>query len=161
MQMESIRELLQPLDEELKKSESGKSHLGHVLSRWLSILEHLEDRKKTDVAIELESFLAPGDGIFAQHYQRQIKPVHIAAYYLLPESLTKGITAHFDSQIQIFLRRYTTSEADYTTICFEFESFRAQEPPFEYGHRCWTLVSHPKLFWHSTFSHTQLLGKLA
>ena len=46
MQMESIRELLQPLDEELKKSESEKLHQGHVSSRWLGILEHLEDRKK-------------------------------------------------------------------------------------------------------------------
>ena len=45
MQMESIHELLQPLNEELKKLESSKSHLGHVLSRWLGILEHLEDRK--------------------------------------------------------------------------------------------------------------------
>src|SRR5579859_1654934 len=161
MQMESIRELLQPLDEELKKSESGKSHLGHVLSRWLGIFEHMENRKKTDFGIELESFLAPGDGTFAQRYQRQIKPIHIAAYYLLPESRTKGIPAHFDSQIQTFLRRYTTSEADYRTICFEFESFRAQEPPFEYERCCWTLIRHPKLFWHSTFSHTQLLGKLA
>jgi hypothetical protein len=70
VQLESIRELLQPLDEELRKSESGKSHLGHVLSRWLNILEHLENRKKTDFAIELESFLAPGDGTFAKHYQR-------------------------------------------------------------------------------------------
>jgi hypothetical protein len=73
----------------------------------------------------------------------------------------KSITDHFDNQIQTFLRRYTTSAADYETICFEFESFRAQEPPFEYGRRCWTLVTHPKLFWHSTFSHTKLLGKLA
>ena len=43
MQMESIHELLQPLNKELKKSESGKSHLRHVLSRWLGILEHLKD----------------------------------------------------------------------------------------------------------------------
>ena len=43
MQMESIHELLQPLNKELKKSESGKSHLGHVLLRWLGILEHLKD----------------------------------------------------------------------------------------------------------------------
>ena len=161
MQLESIRELLQPLDEELKKSESGKSHLGHVLSRWLSMLRHLVNRKKTDFAIELESFLVTGTGTFAQRYQRQIKPIHVAAYYFLPESRNKEITAQFDSQIQTFLRRYTTSEDDYSTICFEFESFRAQEPPFEYGRRCWTLVDHPKLFWHSTFSHTKLLGKLA
>ena len=105
--------------------------------------------------------MSPGDGAFALRYQRQIKPIHVAAYYLLPETRTKSITEHFDNQIQIFLRRYTTSEADYETICFKFESFRAQEPPFEHGRRCWTLVTHPKLFWHSTFSHTKLLGKLA
>src|SRR5436190_13040194 len=157
MQMESIRELLQPLDEELKRSESGKLH--QVMYRRVGLvfsnIWRIEKRHRTRI------LFGAGDGTFAQCHQRQIKPVHIAAYYLLPESLTKGITAHFDSQIQIFLHRYTTSEADYTTICFEFESFRAQEPPFEYGRRCWTLVSHPKLFWHSTFSHTKLLGKLA
>src|SRR5579859_2479975 len=114
-----------------------------------------------DFVIELESFLALGDGTFAQCYQPQIKPIHIAAYYLLPESHAKGTPAYFDSQIQTFLHRYTTSETDYRTICFEFESFRAQEPPFEYEHHCWTLISHQKLFWHSTFSHTQLLSKLA
>ena len=32
---------------------------------------------------------------------------------------------------------------------------------YKYGHRCWSLVSHLKLFWHSTFSHTKVLGKLA
>ena len=88
---------MQPLDEQLKMSESGKLHLGHVLSRWLSIVEHLETRKKTDFAVELENFMSPGNGTFALHYQRQIKPVHIAAYYLLPEMRMKGITEHFDS----------------------------------------------------------------
>src|SRR5579859_2016235 len=161
VQLESIRELLQPLDEHLKMSESGKSHLGQVLLRWMGILEHLETRRKTDFAVELGDFMSPGNGTFALRYQRQIKPIHVAAYYLLPETRTKTITEYFDNQIQIFWRRYTTSTADYETICFEFESFRAQEPPFEHGRRCWTLVTHPKLFWHSTFSHTKLLGKLA
>src|SRR5579859_7211987 len=109
VQLESIRELLQPLDEELKKSESGKSHLGHVLLHWLSMLQHLESRKKTDFAIELESFLVMGTGAFSKRYKRQIKPIHVAAYYFLPQSHNKEITAHYDGQIQIFLCRYTTS----------------------------------------------------
>ena len=142
-------------------SESGKSHLGHVLSRWLGILEHLETRKRTDFAIELESFMSPGNGTFALRYQRQIKPIHVAVYYLLPETRNKVIPEHFDTQIQVFFRRYATDAADYEAICFEFESFRAQETPFEPGRRCWTLVNHPKLFWLSTFSHTKSLGKLA
>jgi hypothetical protein len=152
---------LQPLDEELKKSESGKSHLGHVLSRWLSMLRHLMNRKKTDFSIELESFLVTGTSTFAQRYQQQVKPIHVAAYFLLLENCNKEITVQFNNQIQTFFRQYTISEDDYLTICFEFESFRAQESPFEYGRRCWTLFNYPKLFWHSTFSHTKLLGKLA
>ena len=143
-QLELIRELLQPLDEYLKMSESGKSHLGQVLSRWLDILDHLNTRSKTDFTIELGDFMSTDNGGFVQRYQRQVKPIHVTAYYLLPETQTKSITEHFDDQIQTFFRRYTTSAADYVTICFEFESFRAQEPPFEYGRRCWTLVSHPK-----------------
>ena len=154
-----LGELLFKLDEALKMSESGKSHLGHVLSRWLDILEHLK-RKKVDFPDELELFLSTANGPFSQRYQRQIKPIHVAAFYLLPETRNRPLPENLDSQLQSFFHRYTTSEADYRTIIFEFESFRAQESPFEYGRRCWSLVEHPKLFWHSTMSHTTFLGKL-
>src|SRR5271155_5396656 len=43
--LEPLRELLQPLDEALKMSESGNSHLGHVLPRWITITEHLKMRQ--------------------------------------------------------------------------------------------------------------------
>jgi len=97
---------------------------------------------------------------FAARYKRQVMPVHIAAYYLLPDTRDKHILENFDSQLQVFFRQCTSSEADYETLCYEFESFRAQEPPFEYGRRCWTLTKNPKLFWHSAMSHTSFLGKL-
>jgi len=43
--LEPLRELLQPLDEKLKMSEAGSSHLGHVLPHWMAIAEHLTMRK--------------------------------------------------------------------------------------------------------------------
>src|SRR5579859_8004363 len=43
------------------------------------MLQHLESRKKTDFAIELESFLVTGTGSFSKRYKRQIKPIHVAA----------------------------------------------------------------------------------
>src|SRR5579859_5440985 len=97
---------------------------------------------------------------FAPRYRRQILPLHMAAYYLLPESRTKPIPENFDNQLLGFFRQYTSSEADFETLCYDFESFRAQESPFEYGRRCWTLSKTPKLFWHSAMGHTELLGKL-
>jgi hypothetical protein len=33
----ALRELFQPIDEHLRMSEGGKSHLGHVLDRWADI----------------------------------------------------------------------------------------------------------------------------
>jgi len=98
---------------------------------------------------------------FIQRYKWQILPLHIVAYYLLPESHTKAIPEHFDNQLQSFFRQYTSSESDYETLCYQFESFRAQESPFEPGRRCWTLVKAPKLFWHATMVHSPILGKLA
>ena len=159
-ELESLRKLSQPLDEGLRISESGKSHLGHVLTRWTGFLDHLT-AEKVGFPNELSSFLSPVNGTFAQHYQRQVNSIHIAAYYLLPENRTKSLPASFESQLQIFFQQYTSTLVDYQTISIEFESFRAQESPFEYGRRCWGLANHAKLFWHAATNHTKLLGKLA
>jgi hypothetical protein len=77
-ELELMRELLQPIDERLKMSESGKSHLGHVLNRWMDLLKHLNEKKKE--IMELETFIA--DGTFRNRYARQVLPIHIVAYYL-------------------------------------------------------------------------------
>jgi len=158
--LEPLRELLLPLDEALRMSESGSSHLGHVLPRWIAIAEHLGMRK-LDYPDALTPFMAVDNETgFAGRYKRQVMPIHVAAYYLLPETRNKHIPENFDSQLQAFFRKFTSSEDNYETLSYEFESFRAQVAPFEYGRRCWTLPKNPKLFWHATMSHTMLIGKL-
>ena len=158
--LEPLRELLQPLDEALRMSESGNSHLGHVLPRWMDIAEHLEMRK-LDHPEALTLFMSvDNDKGFAARYKRQVMPIHIAAYYLLPEYRHKPIPENFDSQLQVFFRQCTSTEDEYETLCYEFESFRAQVAPFEPGRRCWTLLKNPKLFWHAAMSHTTFIGKL-
>jgi len=97
---------------------------------------------------------------FSECYKRQIVPIHVAAYYLSSENRTKPITEHDDNQLQAFFRQYTSSEANFGTLCFEFECFRAQESPFEPGHRCWTLSKTPKLFWHAAMILSPLIAKL-
>jgi len=97
------------------------------------------------------------DTSFAYRYKRQIMPIHVAAYYFLPETRTKPIPENFDNQLQVFFRQSTSSEADYEQLCYEFESFRAQESPFEYGHRCWSLAKSPKQGWKSVGSTPGIL----
>ena len=130
---ETLRELLQLLDEVLKMSESGNSHLGHVLLRWMDIAEHLGMRKM-DYPDDLIPFMSIDHATgFAQCYGHRILPLHIAAYYLLPESRTKPIPENFNNQLQGFFHQYTSSKTNCETLCHEFESFRVQESLFQYG----------------------------
>ena len=107
--------------------------------------EHLS-MKASQYSEQLKQFMSVDDGGFAQRYKRQILPLHVIAYYLLPETRANGISENFDKQLQVFFRQYTTDDVNYETLNFEFESFRAQETPFEYERRCWTLAKNPKLF---------------
>jgi hypothetical protein len=84
--VEGLIEVLRPIDEALKMSESGSAGLGHVLTRWKTILAHLKNMETEYDS--LQSFLSPG-GIFFQRYERQVKDIHIVAFYLSPETLPK------------------------------------------------------------------------
>jgi len=118
--------------------------------------------RKLDYLEVLTPFMSvDNDTGFVARFKRQVMPVHVAAYYLLPETRSKSIPENFDCQLQGFFRQCTSSEADFETLCYEFESFRAQVSPFEYERHCWTLSKSLKLFWHSTMGHTELLGKLS
>jgi hypothetical protein len=115
-----MRELLKPTDELLKMSESGKAHLGHVLNRWKDLLRHLT-LKKDDIT-ELEEFIQR-EGVFSQRFKRQVLPIHIVAYYLMPETtlhdlrnpdrVQAAIPLNFEQQISDFFRRHTASEDEY------------------------------------------------
>src|SRR5438046_243809 len=145
-------------------SESGKSHLGHVLDRWKDILKHLQVNKIEFK--ELEDFLS--EGTFAQRYNRQVLPIHIAAYYLMPSKTLynirnddRAIPLKFEQQVTGFFRRYSSSEADAKVLICEFVCFRAQQTPFEPARCCWEQWDKPKLFWEAAAGLTKFLSPLA
>ena len=67
-QLEPLRELLQPIDEALRMSESNRAHLEKVLDRWAKIHTHLI-RMKNDFPV-LGEFLQQ-NGTFSTRYHRQ------------------------------------------------------------------------------------------
>jgi len=165
-ELELMRELLQPIDERLKMSESGKSHLGHVLNRWMDLLKHLNEKKKE--IMELEAFI--DNGTFGNRYTRQVLPIHIVAYYLMPQTTLRdrntpdrtksAIPLNMEQQIMGFFRRYTTSEADAKILIREFAMFRTQQPPFEPERLCWEQPDNPAVFWELA-TETQFLSQIA
>jgi len=58
-ELEELAEILQPLDEAIKTSESQKGHLGHVLQRWQDLYRAL-DQTTTQFPILKELFKENG-----------------------------------------------------------------------------------------------------
>jgi hypothetical protein len=94
-QLDQLRELLQSIDLQLKISESNKTRLHSIISRWDKILEHLYKMQKTDFPF-LDEFLKE-DGKMSKRYQRQVLPIHIVTYYLSPINI--GVS--FDEKVEI------------------------------------------------------------
>ena len=157
-ELEQLRELLQPLHEALKMSESNKTHLGTVVERWKGMYAHLM-RMQRDFPV-LSDFVQQ-DGIFSSRYQRQIIPIHIVAYYLTPTNYSLPIPLEFESKIFDFFVRYTDSADQAALIHSEFIQYRNQLSPFEPPRVCWKHASNPRVFWLTQMSYTTLLGKLA
>ena len=61
VQLDTLHELLQPIDKALKMSESDKGDLGHVIPRWEQIHTHLDLVKESSP--DLADFMKPG-GMF-------------------------------------------------------------------------------------------------
>lgn len=167
VELELMREFLKPINEYLKMSESGKSHLGHVLHRWKDIFKHLEIKKRE--FNEVNTFLS--DGIFAQRYNRQVLDIHIVAYYLMPQTTlrdiqnvdfqARAIPINFEQQIGKFFRRYSSSEEDAQVLIREFFCFRSQVHPFEPTRLCWAQADEPVKFWDAAVGLTKFLGRIA
>lgn len=159
VELEGIVELLEPIDEILRMSESGAAHLGMVLDRWLSILSHLKRMQRSHPS--LEDFLNKDNGAFAERYRRQVMPIHIAAYYLTPQNVYAHLDLQHESKIYQFFREYTSSVEEYHTIREEFLHFRNKLCPFTSDRSCWEDIDNPRMFWLQQLEFTKVLGNFA
>src|SRR5579859_4613271 len=102
-------------------SESGKSHLGHVLSRWKDILKHLHAQSKEHK--ELASFLTDSsDGGFINRYNRQVLDI---------QNESTVIPICFERQIKAFFHRHSFSDEHYRRLWHQFNCFLTQQAPVE------------------------------
>jgi len=156
--LDSLRELLAPINEQLKMSESSKGHLGHVLERWKAILKHLIC-KATDIP-ELTEFVKE-NGTFAKRFKRQVVPIHILAFYLRPDNVDVPMPVEHETICFQFLERFTQNREDLCTAWAELQQFRAQEETFVKGRPCWIFHDNPRAFWLNMRNYAVVLGNLA
>lgn len=156
--VELFKELLQPIDEAIKMSESDKGHLGLVLSRWASIRSHL-----TRTAITFPSLHAflNSNGSFDARFKRQVRSIHIVSTYLNPQHWALPIDADSEHKIFEFIDKYTESEDEAAVARCEFLYFRSQSNPFESSRYCWKHSKDPRTFWLMQQQHAKVLGPLS
>jgi hypothetical protein len=132
-------------------SESEKSHVGRVYSRWIDIKSHLEH------LIPTHSSIQPLLAIFESRLHTQIMPIHLVAYYLDPSNALHRHYTHeeFDSIIK-FISHYGGEEAK-----SQFALFLVKEGHFRRHHEAWSLSDRPLLFWALLYPFAPELSRLA
>ena len=116
----------------------------------------------------LAFFLADSKLGFTYRYNRQVLPIHIIAYYLMPQTTVNDIRNNstaipldFEEKITSFFRRYSSSNDNAKLLIREFMNFRSQQPSFEPLRQCWEEYEDPWLFWCNAIGLAKHLGNLA
>ena len=156
--LEPMRELLQPLDEAIKMSESDGARLGTVCTRWDAIDSHLK-RMQAQFP-EIVEFLKP-NGVASIRFERQIHSIHIAAFYLSPQQRSAPLNEEAEKVLFDFFRRYSKSKENEMILRTEYLHYRLQKGVFGPLRTCWEYVDEPLEFWMIQMSHTKFLGQLA
>jgi hypothetical protein len=130
-------QIVEPVHKAQKISESQKSTILWVSERRLDLRIELWKRaKRTQFEKEVGEYLDKG---FQQRLARQLSPLHLTAYHLLPERRQKELTAAECIQVQETIAKYCGREAVIT-----FFEFCARENGFN-DKDLWTSPS-PYLF---------------
>ena len=129
--VEITHQILQPVHEAQKKSESSKSHLGHVLARWDSIRTKWQAMRESGQYPRLEMIFANDEAsIWAKRHKKQQTDLTWLAWVLdLGNDKRSTLDASHMSKILGLLKQHTREEK-HTEVIEDFFSFRDCEGKF-------------------------------
>ena len=137
--------------------ESNKSNISYVYPRWLQVELHLENIANLPnvFAIDIREYLDEvGTEIkgnrevekkgFTRRKNRQLTPIHIAAYFLHLENYHVPITVEQQSQLLVLFKRFTSNP---NNALEQFFDFRGRSSCFAEASGLWDMTRKPILFW--------------
>jgi hypothetical protein len=142
-----LLQLLKPIHRVQKMSEANRANISYVYPRWMEIELHLHQiaNSKNAFAADIHGYL---NGIDKKSWTRrrnkQLKPIHLAAYFLHPDNYHVPITSEQQLEMRELFKRHTL---DYETALDQFFDFRAQSDSFGKAGGSWDHTSKPGLFW--------------
>jgi hypothetical protein len=145
LRLEGVIGVLGPVHQAQKRSEAQGFSVFEVVRQWLAIASEVRRRaKRTHFEQEICSFL---EGRFKARMERQVAPLHWAAYYMLPEisSMGKEIPSARRAAVKGVIEKYSGKDA----IRSFFEYYQ-REGAFA-DPSLWRDLS-PKAFWMEAVS---------
>jgi hypothetical protein len=114
----------------------------------------------------LRDYLHFTDGTRNDHtlqarYNRQVRPIHIVAFFLDPMNLSTKLDQTQDTQLWQFFARHSSSPSEAKAMQVEFLHFRRQHRPFHLTRKCWNHADDPYVFWLMATEFTDFVVPLA
>ena len=164
--LELMNEILSPIHEAIKMSESDSCVLRHVISHWINILtaiqEHNNNQDSADIALMEERCFKP-------RYSLQVAPIHVIAWLLDPtnagSSDNRGVPAVpyiFESQWREMLHNeFTRQGIHHVAAMQQFNEYWRQEGRFTTTSPVWQYRTDTEQFWLFMQSQCPELAPLA
>jgi hypothetical protein len=152
-----LLQILQPIHKVQKMSEANSANISYVYPRWMEIELHLTQiaNSKNVFAADIHEYLNAVDKkSWPRRKNKQLQPIHLAAYFLHPENYHVLIANEQQSQLCELFKRHTL---DYETTLEQFFDFRSQLGSFGKTAGPWAHIAKPGLFWrYQTASSLEL-----
>ena len=152
--VEELRDLILPIHKVQVQSESTDAHLGLVVSRWLTIRNHLE--RIVDQQPSLPDLLQ----LFAKRMDRQVLALHWTAYFLTPANVGVTTTVEQQNMVIEYLRNAHSDPIIQNHGQEQYYIYRANDGPFGSHNLAWNITS-PTTFWHAQHTFSLEISLLA
>jgi hypothetical protein len=142
-----IIKIIGPICEEITMAEGDDCHIGLVIPRWRRIWDHLRV-----ASVWSTVYRHSPRGLMCKlndRYQRQITPLHVLAFWLLPRTILdhNSFSQQSNEQTTVLsvLRRYTTDQ-EFPAIRAAFLNYYTRQESFTADTDAWECADSPKLF---------------
>lgn len=172
LDLEDLMEVIKPLHQNQLMSESGRAHLGYVLSRWKQIYQHLyglSNRpgfKPAPYLLRLFTDRPMATSIqpslWKARFERQITDIHRIAYHLDPANYAEEVSPEDAAAIRRILDQYLDGNPEEKAEDRNhFLDFKQQTNTFSIANEVWLDMNNPSSFWSCAKIQTPRLGGLA
>jgi hypothetical protein len=144
-----VAEIIKPIHEAQKMSESNSATLAHVIPRWLRLESKLV--ALSELYPYLKPILAPG-GIFNTRLNMQTSEIHWAAFVLDPTSHLRFIDGA-GKQLAIDWLLDHADPAEKKEVSCSIQDFLAKKNDFTRSHHSQLHIDDPLRYWNSYLHH--------